>query len=41
MLRSKGEVVIQIPAGASVEAAEYECDRELLKQGNSWEVKSR
>jgi ATP phosphoribosyltransferase regulatory subunit len=41
MLRSKGEVVIQILAGASVEAAEYKCDRELLKQGNSWEVKSR
>jgi len=40
-LRSKGEVVIQIPAGTTVEAAEYECDRELVKQGNSWEVKKR
>jgi len=38
-LRSKGEVVIQVPAGQSVEAPEYECDRELVKQGNSWEVK--
>jgi ATP phosphoribosyltransferase regulatory subunit len=37
-LRSKGEVVIQVPAGEVVEAAEYECDRELVKQGNSWEV---
>jgi ATP phosphoribosyltransferase regulatory subunit len=40
-LRSKGEVVIQIPAGTTVEAAEYECDRELVKQGNSWEVKKQ
>jgi ATP phosphoribosyltransferase regulatory subunit len=40
-LRSKGEVVIQIPAGTSLEAAEYECDRELVKQGNSWEVNKK
>ncbi|QWD68996.1 ATP phosphoribosyltransferase regulatory subunit [Polynucleobacter sp. VK25] len=40
-LRSQGEVVIQIPVGTSVEAAEYECDRELVKQGNSWEVKKK
>jgi ATP phosphoribosyltransferase regulatory subunit len=40
-LRSKGEVVIQIPAGTTVEAAEYECDRELVKQGSSWEVKKK
>ncbi len=40
-LRSEGEVVIQIPVGAIVEAAEYECDRELVKQGNSWEVKKK
>ena len=37
-LRSKGEIVIQLLAGGVVEAAEYECDRELVKQGNSWEV---
>ncbi|MBU3624978.1 ATP phosphoribosyltransferase regulatory subunit [Polynucleobacter sp. JS-Safj-400b-B2] len=40
-LRTKGEVVIQIPVGTSLEAAEYECDRELVKQGNSWEVKKK
>jgi len=40
-LRSKGEVVIQVPAGQSIEAPEYECDRELVKQGNSWEVKKK
>ena len=37
-LRSKGEIVIQLLAGGVVEAAEYECNRELVKQGNSWEV---
>ena len=37
-LRRKGEVVIQVLAGGIVEAAEYECDRELVKQGSSWEV---
>ncbi len=40
-LRSQGEVVIQIPVGTTVEAAEYQCDRELVKQGNSWEVKKK
>jgi len=40
-LRSRGEVVIQVLAGESVEAAEYECDRELVKQGSSWEVKKK
>jgi len=40
-LRSQGEVVIQIPAGTTVEAAEYQCDRELVKQGSSWEVKKK
>jgi ATP phosphoribosyltransferase regulatory subunit len=40
-LRNRGEVVIQLPAGESVDAAEYECDRELVKQGNSWEVKKQ
>jgi ATP phosphoribosyltransferase regulatory subunit len=40
-LRGQGEVVIQIPVGAVAEAAEYECDRELVKQGSSWEVKKK
>lgn len=40
-LRGKGEVVIQVPVGMALEAAEYECDRELVKQGNSWEVKKK
>ena len=38
-LRSQGEVVIQIPAGTTVDVAEYQCDRELVKQGSSWAVK--
>jgi ATP phosphoribosyltransferase regulatory subunit len=37
-LRSKGEIVIQVLAGTAIETAEYQCDRELVKQGNSWEV---
>jgi len=40
-LRSQGEVVIQVPVGTAAEAAEYECDRELVKQGSSWEVKKK
>jgi ATP phosphoribosyltransferase regulatory subunit len=40
-LRAKGEVVIQVPVGTTAEAAEYECDRELVKQGNSWEVSKK
>ena len=40
-LRDSGEVVVQVMAGEKVEAAEYECDRELVKQGNSWEVKKK
>lgn len=40
-LRNKGEVVIQVPMGATVETAEYEYDRELVKQGNSWEIKKK
>jgi len=40
-LRDSGEVVIQAMAGEKVEAAEYECDRELVKQGSSWEVKKK
>jgi ATP phosphoribosyltransferase regulatory subunit len=37
-LRNRGEVVIQVLSGGVVESAEYECDRELVKQGNAWEV---
>jgi ATP phosphoribosyltransferase regulatory subunit len=40
-LRDAGEVVIQIMAGEKVDAAEFECDRELVKQGSSWEVKKK
>jgi len=40
-LRDSGEVVIQVMAGEKFEAAEYECDRELVKQGSSWEVKKK
>ena len=40
-LRSQGEVVIQIPVGATVDVTEYQCDRELVKQGSSWEVKKK
>ena len=40
-LRNQGEVVIQVPVGTAAEAAEYECDRELVKQGSSWEVKKK
>ena len=40
-LRSTGEVVIQAINGDAVETAEYICDRELVKQGSSWEVKKK
>ena len=40
-LRNRGEIVIQMPAGESVEAAEYACDRGLVKQGSSWELKQK
>ena len=40
-LREAGEVVIQAPAGMKLEAAEYECDQELVKQGSAWEVKKK
>jgi len=33
--------VIQVMAGETVEAAEYECDRELVQQGSDWEVKKK
>jgi ATP phosphoribosyltransferase regulatory subunit len=40
-LRQAGDVVIQVIAGDTVETAEYTCDRELVKQGNSWVVKHK
>ena len=40
-LRNSGEVVIQVLPGEVLEAAEYECDRELVKQANSWELKKK
>jgi len=40
-LRDAGEVVIQAMASDSVETAEYLCDRELVKQGSSWEVRKK
>jgi ATP phosphoribosyltransferase regulatory subunit len=40
-LRLSGEVLIQAMAGDTVETAEYLCDRELVKQGGSWEVKKK
>ena len=40
-LRNAGEVVIQAMDGDAVETAEYICDRELVKQGSSWEVKKK
>ena len=40
-LRGAGEVVIQAMSGDAVEAAEYICDRELVKQGSSWKVKKK
>ena len=40
-LRDAGEVVIQVMAGDIAETTEYLCDRELVKQGDSWEVKKK
>lgn len=40
-LRGAGEVVIQVISGDTVETAEYTCDRELVKQGNSWVLKQK
>jgi ATP phosphoribosyltransferase regulatory subunit len=37
-LRSAGEVVIEVMPGALVETAEYDCDRELVLQANTWNV---
>ena len=35
-LRQAGEVVIQLNAGEPMQSAEYDCDRELVKQGGKW-----
>jgi ATP phosphoribosyltransferase regulatory subunit len=40
-LRNAGEVVIQAMSGDALETAEYLCDRELVRQGSSWEVKKK
>ena len=40
-LRNAGEVVIQSMPGDAVESAEYLCDRELVLQAGSWEVKKK
>jgi ATP phosphoribosyltransferase regulatory subunit len=40
-LRNAGEVVIQAMNADTIETAEYLLDRELVKQGDSWEVKNR
>jgi ATP phosphoribosyltransferase regulatory subunit len=40
-LRSQGEVVVQVMPGETIDAAEYQCDRALVKQSNSWEVKKK
>jgi ATP phosphoribosyltransferase regulatory subunit len=40
-LRAAGEVVIQAHQGDDANSEEFECQRELVKQGASWELKSR
>ena len=40
-LRNAGEVVIQAMNTDAIETAEYLLDRELVKQGDSWEVKNK
>ena len=40
-LRHTGEVVIQAMPDDAVETAEYLCNRELVKKGDSWEVKQK
>jgi ATP phosphoribosyltransferase regulatory subunit len=39
-LRVQGEVVIQVHKGDAASSEEFECQRELVKQGASWELKS-
>ena len=40
-LRQAGEVVIQFNAGEPMQSAEYDCDRELVKQGGKWIVSQK
>jgi len=40
-LRADGEVVIQVHKGDDANSEEFECQRELVKQGAGWELKSR
>jgi len=40
-LRQAGEVVIQLNAGEPMQSAEYDCDRELVKQGGKWIVNQK
>ena len=40
-LRNAGEVVIQLMNADTIETAEYFLDRELVKQGDLWEVKNK
>ena len=40
-LRQAGEVVIQFNAGEPMQSAEYDCDRELVKQGGKWIVNQK
>jgi ATP phosphoribosyltransferase regulatory subunit len=40
-LRAEGEVVIQVHKGDDAHSEEFESQRELVKQGAGWELKSR
>ena len=40
-LRQAGEVVIQLNAGEPMQSTEYDCDRELVKQGGKWIVNQK
>ena len=40
-LRQAGEVVIQLNTGEPMQSAEYDCDRELVKQGGKWSVSQK
>jgi ATP phosphoribosyltransferase regulatory subunit len=40
-LRAEGEVVIQVHKGDDANSEEFECQRELVKQGAGWALKSR
>jgi ATP phosphoribosyltransferase regulatory subunit len=40
-LRAEGEVVIQIHKWDEASSEEFECQRELVKEGNGWKLKSR